>query len=50
MNELLLILKDNKIKPIISKIMPLLEAKEVNRGLESGSVLGEIVLMNTNLL
>jgi NADPH:quinone reductase-like Zn-dependent oxidoreductase len=44
------LLKENKIKPIISKRMSLLEASEANRILESGSVSGKIVLMAPELL
>jgi NADPH:quinone reductase-like Zn-dependent oxidoreductase len=50
LESLFVLLKENKIKPIISKRMSLLEASEANRILESGSVSGKIVLMAPELL
>jgi NADPH:quinone reductase-like Zn-dependent oxidoreductase len=44
------LLKEKKIKPMISRRMPLLDASEANRILESGSVTGKIVLMTPELL
>ncbi|TAL33640.1 MAG: hypothetical protein EPN93_13560 [Spirochaetes bacterium] len=44
------LLAQKKIKPIIAKRMPLLEAAEANRILESGSVAGKIVLLAPELL
>lgn len=43
-------LKEKKIKPMISNRMPLLDASDANRILESGTVTGKIVLMNPELL
>ena len=40
------LLETGKIKPIISKRIPILEAAEANRLLESGQVAGKIVLIN----
>lgn len=39
------LLAAGKIKPLITKRMPLLDAAEANRLLESGEVTGKIVLM-----
>ena len=50
LQNLLSLLKENKIKPIISKRMPLLEASEANQILESGRVSGKIVLVAPELL
>jgi NADPH:quinone reductase-like Zn-dependent oxidoreductase len=50
LQNLMTLLKENKIKPIISKRMPLLEASEANHILESGIVSGKIVLVAPELL
>jgi NADPH:quinone reductase-like Zn-dependent oxidoreductase len=50
LQNLMILLKENKIKPIISKLMPLLEASEANQILESGTVSGKIVLVAPELL
>jgi NADPH:quinone reductase-like Zn-dependent oxidoreductase len=50
LQNLLTLLEENKIKPIISKLMPLLEASEANHILESGTVSGKIVLVAPELL
>ena len=47
MTELFKLLEEGKIKPLIHKRMPLCEAAEANRMLESGNVTGSIVLMNS---
>ena len=39
------LLEQKKIKPIVAKRMPLLDAAEANRILESGSIAGKIVLL-----
>ena len=46
MEELIHLLKDGKIKPLIFKRMPLTEAEEAHRLLEIGDVTGNIVLIN----
>jgi NADPH:quinone reductase-like Zn-dependent oxidoreductase len=50
LQNLMILLKENKIRPIISKHMPLLEASEANQILESGTVSGKIVLVAPELL
>ncbi len=50
LEKLLLLLKDKKIKPIISNRMSILEASEANQILENGSVSGNIVLSASELL
>ena len=50
LEKLLLLLKDKKIKPIISNRMSILEASEANQILENGSVSGNIVLLASELL
>jgi len=50
LQNLLTLLKEDKIKPIISRRMPLLEASEANHILESGTVSGKIVLVAPELL
>lgn len=50
LEKLLSLLKDKKIKPIISTRMPILEAAKANKLLESGSVSGNIVLLASELL
>ncbi|AUC75887.1 medium chain dehydrogenase/reductase family protein [Olleya sp. Bg11-27] len=50
LEALLTLLKDKKIKPIISTRMPILEASEANKLLESGLVSGNIVLLASELL
>jgi NADPH:quinone reductase-like Zn-dependent oxidoreductase len=44
------LLKENKIMPVISTRMPLLQATEANQILESGNVSGKIVLVAPELL
>lgn len=44
------LLEDGKIKPIIAKKLPILEAAKANELLESGQVSGNIVLMAPELL
>lgn len=50
LQKLLTLLSEKKINPIISKRMPILEASEANKLLESGSVSGNIVLLASELL
>ncbi len=50
LRNLMTLLRENKIKPIISKRMPLLEASEANHILESGTTSGKIVLVAPELL
>ena len=50
LEKLLSLLKDKKIKPIISNRMPILEASEANQLLENGSVSGNIVLLASELV
>jgi NADPH:quinone reductase-like Zn-dependent oxidoreductase len=45
MAQLFILLKEGKIKPRIHKRLPLLEAANANRMLESGAVKGKIVLL-----
>jgi len=45
MATLFALLEQKKIKPVIAKRMPLLDAAEANRILESGAVAGKIVLV-----
>lgn len=44
------LLKEGKIKPIIAKKFPILEAAKANGLLESGQVIGNIVLLAPELL
>lgn len=44
------LLKDGKIKPVIAKKFPLLEAAQANELLESGQVTGNVVLTASELL
>ncbi|MEI6751551.1 MAG: medium chain dehydrogenase/reductase family protein [Paludibacter sp.] len=46
MAELFKLLEDGKIKPLIYKRMPLIEAAKANRLLENGGVVGNVVLIN----
>jgi len=46
MTELFKLLEEGKIKPLIYKRIPLIEAAEANRMLENGNVTGNIVLIN----
>jgi NADPH:quinone reductase-like Zn-dependent oxidoreductase len=50
LESLFVLLKDKKIKPLISKRMSLLDASEANLILESGSISGKMVLMAPELL
>lgn len=50
LKKLLTLLSEKKINPIINTRMPILEASEANKLLESGSVSGNIVLLNSELL
>jgi NADPH:quinone reductase-like Zn-dependent oxidoreductase len=43
------LLEEGKVKPVIAKTFPLLEAAQANRLLESGSVTGSIVLFSSAL-
>ena len=44
------LLEEGKIKPVIEKKFPILEAAQANRLLESGQVTGNIVLLSPELL
>jgi NADPH:quinone reductase-like Zn-dependent oxidoreductase len=44
------LLENGKIKPIIAKKFPILEAAQANRLLESGQVVGNVVLLSPELL
>ena len=44
------LLREGKIKPIIAKKFPILEAAKANELLESGQVIGNIVLLAPELL
>jgi NADPH:quinone reductase-like Zn-dependent oxidoreductase len=44
------LLEEGKIKPIIAATLPLLEARKANELLESGQVVGNIVLLAPELL
>ena len=44
------LLEEGKIKPVITKKFPILEAAQANRLLESGQVIGNIVLLAPELL
>jgi NADPH:quinone reductase-like Zn-dependent oxidoreductase len=44
------LLEEGKIKPIIAKKFPILEAAQANRLLESGQVIGNVVLLASELL
>jgi NADPH2:quinone reductase len=44
------LLEEGKIKPIISKKFPILEAAKANELLESGQVIGNVVLLASELL
>lgn len=44
------LLKEGKIKPVISERFPILEAEKANRQLESGKVFGKIVLVSPELI
>jgi NADPH:quinone reductase-like Zn-dependent oxidoreductase len=48
--KLFKLLEQGKIKPIIAKKFPILEAAEANALLESGQVIGNIVLLAPELL
>jgi len=48
--KLFKLLEDGKIKPIIAEKFPILEAAKVNALLESGQVIGNIVLLAPELL
>ncbi|OJJ21106.1 hypothetical protein BKI52_11085 [marine bacterium AO1-C] len=50
LEKLFLMLKEQKIKPLISKRMPLLEASEANAILENQAISGKIVLVSPELL
>ncbi len=50
LTELLRLLEQGKIKPIISKKLPLTEAAEAHRLLEARDIKGKIVLMSKNTL
>jgi NADPH:quinone reductase-like Zn-dependent oxidoreductase len=39
------LLEEGKIKPVISKTFPILEAAKANQLLESGQVIGNVVLL-----
>jgi NADPH:quinone reductase-like Zn-dependent oxidoreductase len=43
-------LEDGKIKPVITEKFSLLEARHANELLESGQVIGNIVLVSPELL
>jgi len=49
MESLFHLLRDRKIKPIISERFPILEAAEANRLLEAGNISGKIVLVAPGL-
>ena len=44
------LLEEGKIKPVISQKFPILEAAKANQLLESGTVIGNIVLLAPELL
>jgi len=44
------LLEEGKIKPVIEKKFPILEAAQANELLESGQVIGNIVLLAPELL
>jgi NADPH:quinone reductase-like Zn-dependent oxidoreductase len=44
------LLREGKIKPIIAKKFPILEAAQANELLESGKVSGNVVLLAPELL
>jgi NADPH2:quinone reductase len=44
------LLEEGKIKPLITKKFPILEADKANELLESGQVIGNIVLLASELL
>jgi NADPH:quinone reductase-like Zn-dependent oxidoreductase len=44
------LLEEDKIKPVIMKKFPILGAAQANRLLESGQVIGNIVLLAPELL
>jgi NADPH:quinone reductase-like Zn-dependent oxidoreductase len=44
------LLEEGKIKPIVMKKFPILEAAKANELLESGTVIGNIVLLAPELL
>ena len=48
--ELIKLLKEGKLKPIIAKKLPILDAAKANELLESGSISGKIVLLAPELL
>jgi NADPH:quinone reductase-like Zn-dependent oxidoreductase len=43
------LLEEGKIKPVIARTFPILEAVQANRLLESGGVTGNIVLLSPEL-
>jgi NADPH2:quinone reductase len=43
-------LEEGRIKPVITKKVPILEAARANELLESGQVIGNIVLLSPELL
>jgi NADPH:quinone reductase-like Zn-dependent oxidoreductase len=49
-NMLFKLLEERKIKPVIMKKFPILGAREANQLLESGEVIGNIVLLSPELL
>jgi len=49
-NKLFKLLEDGQIKPIIAKKFPILEAAKANELLESGQVIGNIVLLAPELM
>jgi NADPH:quinone reductase-like Zn-dependent oxidoreductase len=44
------LLEEGKIKPVIHKKFPILEASQANFLLESGQVIGNVVLLTPELL
>jgi len=48
--EAVKLLEEGKIKPVIMETFPLLEASQANALLESGEVVGNIVLLAPELL
>ena len=48
--QLFKLLEEGKIKPIIAAKFPILEAAKANELLESGQVIGNIVLLTPELL
>ena len=48
--KLFIMLQEEKIKPVIAAKLPLLEARKANEMLESGQVIGNLVLLSPELL